>query len=144
MPIKGFGQLGRLSLVHFHMFCLFKKSYSEEPLPQLFDESTTHVIIEEAIDAAPRNGRIACITCPSIFCSLQESFPSRKADHLFDFDPRYSKYGSNVSILGLGEISQIAPDLQHAFAVIIADVSMLVGCPCITDFAMMIWMYILD
>lgn len=99
-------------------------------LSQLFDESTTHVIIEEAIDAAPKNGRIACITCPSIFCSLQESFPTRKADHLFDFDPRYTKYGNNVSILGLGEVAEIAPELQHAFAVVIADISMLVRCPC--------------
>jgi len=56
---------------------------------------------------------------------LKDTHPDRHEDHLFDFDPKFLALG-NTTILPLDSRTEIVPEFQHVFSVVIADLSYMV------------------
>ncbi|KAG4104817.1 hypothetical protein H8356DRAFT_1287720 [Neocallimastix lanati (nom. inval.)] len=59
-----------------------------------YDDDTQLKLIQEAIDASPENGWIACLCSPSVFVKYKSLRPVPKRNVVvFEFDERFNVYG---------------------------------------------------
>ena len=56
-----------------------------------YDDSTTMVLAEEALRASG-GGRVACISCPTLFVKLKSTFPDRCSCTLLEYDRRFNNH----------------------------------------------------
>lgn len=92
---------------------------------QFWYTDDTALSVAKAVAHAAANGSIACVACPSLFRALRSAFPVLCA-HLFEFDPRFEALGS-FSLYDYREPRSVAPELHHAFDVVVADPPYLVS-----------------
>ena len=123
-----------------------------------YTKGTASKVAAEAARAA-KDGRIACLACPSLFRALQEQHPNAAAT-VFEFDRRFEAslflasfallecnskncFLPDVQVLGnycfydFNHPQSVPADLHHAFAVVVADPPYLVclGAGIICSFA---------
>jgi len=67
-----------------------------------YDESTAKKLAEEVLEKAGPNGRVACVSSPSIFraCQVSDNVIGRTVD-LFEFDKRFDAFGKFFFFLRL-------------------------------------------
>ncbi|KAG1679703.1 EEF1A lysine methyltransferase 1 [Nymphon striatum] len=60
-----------------------------------YDEHTANVLALEVIRAVGPNGRVACLSTPTIYKKLRELKPDSLTAHLFEYDRRFDIYGKD-------------------------------------------------
>ena len=61
-----------------------------------YDDATSDALARECVRAAGEGGRVACVSCPSLFFALRRLFPGdedKDRARLFEFDKRFAKVG---------------------------------------------------
>lgn len=87
-----------------------------------YDDTTANILSQEAIRASGNGGSIACISCPTIYKRLQDIKPLLCTTKLFEFDKRFSIYGTDFVFYDYNDPLNEGLELfRSSFEVVIAD-----------------------
>ncbi|CAD7704878.1 unnamed protein product [Ostreobium quekettii] len=90
-----------------------------------YTEETAMAVAEEVANIVGTDGRVACISCPSLFRSLLQSFPEVQC-HLLEYDTRFEVFGNFVHY-DYNKPLALPDELKGAFDVVLADPPYLVS-----------------
>nr|AHZ08394.1 N-6 adenine-specific DNA methyltransferase 2 [Nilaparvata lugens] len=88
-----------------------------------YDEETANTLAEEACRAAECTGRVALISCPTLY-SLVKNSKSRNQKtsvSLLEYDRRFSAYGTDYIFYDYQSPLELPRELEHQFDVVVAD-----------------------
>ncbi|KZS14456.1 Lysine N-methyltransferase N6AMT2 [Daphnia magna] len=86
-----------------------------------YDDHTSVVLANEALRLAGTEGRIACISCPTLYKELRKLKPASVKAQLFEYDTRFSVYGDDFTFYDYRSPLEIPKDLGSSFEVVVAD-----------------------
>uniref|UniRef100_A0A6J0UAQ4 EEF1A lysine methyltransferase 1 n=1 Tax=Pogona vitticeps TaxID=103695 RepID=A0A6J0UAQ4_9SAUR len=87
-----------------------------------YDDETAHWLANEAIRAAGRGGRIACISAPSVYQKLKEQNSKDFSTCLLEYDKRFSVYGAQYVFYDYNNPLDLPANLvAHSFDIVLAD-----------------------
>ncbi|CAL8111624.1 unnamed protein product [Orchesella dallaii] len=81
-----------------------------------YDAKTSKVLANEVLRQAG-NGKVACVSCPSIFRACENA----ENVHLFEYDKRFQAFGSLFHFYDYSDPDNIPETCAGAFSVVIAD-----------------------
>jgi len=85
-----------------------------------YDDKTAETLAIEAKRAASPNGRIACVSCPTVYTKLKELAP--ESQHiLLEFDRRFEKFGADYIFYDYKEPLRLPAELKNSCEVVLAD-----------------------
>ncbi|XP_067124960.1 EEF1A lysine methyltransferase 1 isoform X2 [Centruroides vittatus] len=88
-----------------------------------YDETTAEILAKEAIALAGDNGKIACISCPTVYKKLR-SLNDGKLQlqlRLLEYDKRFGTYGDDFLFYDYKSPLDLDRLLETAFDVVLAD-----------------------
>ncbi|KAJ8033735.1 EEF1A lysine methyltransferase 1 [Holothuria leucospilota] len=86
-----------------------------------YDDDTASVLANEAITAAGVNGRIACISTPTLFQKLRQINSSCSAI-IFEYDKRFEVYGDHFVFYDFNKPLELPEHIKaHSFDIVIGD-----------------------
>nr|CAG4637218.1 EOG090X0ABW [Ceriodaphnia reticulata] len=86
-----------------------------------YDDNTSEVLAKEALRLAGSEGSIACLSCPTLYKHLRKVKPSSVKIHLFEYDTRFSVYGSDFTFYDYRSPLEVPKELGSSFDVVVAD-----------------------
>ncbi|XP_053312416.1 EEF1A lysine methyltransferase 1 [Spea bombifrons] len=87
-----------------------------------YDDKTAFSLAKEAIEASGENGRIACISAPSIYQKLKSLDAENMSMCLLEYDRRFSVYGEDFIFYDYNNPLNLPEKLKHhSFDIVIAD-----------------------
>ncbi|XP_060682697.1 EEF1A lysine methyltransferase 1 [Hemiscyllium ocellatum] len=87
-----------------------------------YSDETALRLAQEAIEASGNNGRIACISTPSIYQKLKQLWNGEFSAILLEYDRRFSVYGNEFVFYDYNYPMNLHEDLQpHSFDIVIVD-----------------------
>ncbi|XP_063161842.1 EEF1A lysine methyltransferase 1 [Candoia aspera] len=85
-----------------------------------YDSETALCLANEAIRAAGKGGRIACVSAPSVYQKLKES--QHFSTCILEYDRRFSVYGAEYSFYDYNSPLKLPAHLEaHSFDIVVAD-----------------------
>ena len=85
----------------------------------IYTEETAGTVAAEVARLCPAGGRVACVSCPTLFRTLLDGFPSLRP-HLFEFDEKYGCRGA-FSLYDYNEPTNVDAEHVAAYDVVCAD-----------------------
>ncbi|XP_047345298.1 EEF1A lysine methyltransferase 1 [Vespa velutina] len=85
-----------------------------------YDENTTNTIVKGAINSTPIDGKIALISCPTLYTQLKKTCNERQVI-LLEYDPRFTVFGSDFIPYDYKFPLNVPRDLYNIFDLVIAD-----------------------
>ncbi|KOC59076.1 N(6)-adenine-specific DNA methyltransferase 2 [Habropoda laboriosa] len=85
-----------------------------------YDEKTVDTLVKGAINCTESNGRIALISCPTLYSKLKKNAGERQVT-LFEYDKRFEVYGSDFVPYNYKFPSDIPRDMSNLYDLVIAD-----------------------
>ncbi|XP_015376911.1 PREDICTED: protein-lysine N-methyltransferase n6amt2 [Diuraphis noxia] len=85
-----------------------------------YDEKTCERIVECAFKKVGSNGSIALISCPTLYKTLKKKSPTMLIK-LFEFDKRFSVYGSDYVFYDYNEPMKFDEELLNSFDLVVVD-----------------------
>ncbi|XP_064627503.1 EEF1A lysine methyltransferase 1-like isoform X2 [Lineus longissimus] len=87
-----------------------------------YTEETALKLAEEAIAAAGEGGRIACISCPTLYKKLIDLAGERTwTAVILEYDKRFKKFGNEFLFYDYNDPLNLPKDFAHAFDIVVAD-----------------------
>ncbi|XP_074841415.1 EEF1A lysine methyltransferase 1 [Carettochelys insculpta] len=87
-----------------------------------YDDETALCLANEAILAAGRGGRIACVSSPSVYQKLKEQDGKDFSVCILEYDKRFSVYGEEFIFYDYNDPLNIPENLKpHSFDIVLAD-----------------------
>ncbi|XP_069747461.1 EEF1A lysine methyltransferase 1 [Narcine bancroftii] len=87
-----------------------------------YSDETAHRLAQEAIEAAGRGGRIACISVPSVYQKLKQLWNEEFSAVLLEYDRRFSVYGKDFNFYDYNNPLNLHEDLHpQSCELVIAD-----------------------
>ncbi|KAI9558977.1 hypothetical protein GHT06_015766 [Daphnia sinensis] len=86
-----------------------------------YDDHTSAVLAKEALRLAGPEGKIACISCPTLYKELRKLKPASVKAQLFEYDARFSVYGDDFTFYDYRSPLEVPKDLGSSFEVVVAD-----------------------
>uniref|UniRef100_A0A8C5LZY5 EEF1A lysine methyltransferase 1 n=1 Tax=Leptobrachium leishanense TaxID=445787 RepID=A0A8C5LZY5_9ANUR len=87
-----------------------------------YSDETARSLAKEAIDACGENGRIACVSTPSLYQKLKELSAEGVTVYLLEYDRRFSVYGEDFIFYDYNDPLNLPERLEpHSFDLVIAD-----------------------
>eukprot|EP01105_Mastigella_eilhardi_P006063 TRINITY_DN17669_c0_g1_i1.p1 TRINITY_DN17669_c0_g1~~TRINITY_DN17669_c0_g1_i1.p1 ORF type:complete len:209 (-),score=80.17 TRINITY_DN17669_c0_g1_i1:38-664(-) len=85
-----------------------------------YDKATADAVAKEAV-AASKNGRIACLSTPTIYKALRGMHYNKKKATLFEYDRRFGSFGKHFVFYDYKSPDDVPPELHHTFDFVCAD-----------------------
>ncbi|CAH1396106.1 unnamed protein product [Nezara viridula] len=85
-----------------------------------YDNSTIEALTSEICKISRENGRIALISCPSLYKSLKSKAKNREVI-LFEYDKRFAMYGLDYNFYDYNSPLDVPRELAGYFDVVVAD-----------------------
>ncbi|XP_062830702.1 EEF1A lysine methyltransferase 1 isoform X2 [Anolis carolinensis] len=87
-----------------------------------YDTETADHLAKEAIRAAGKGGRIACVSAPSIYQKLKEQNNNDFSTCILEYDQRFSVYGAEYIFYDYNDPLNLPASLkEHSFDIVLAD-----------------------
>ncbi|XP_008571881.1 PREDICTED: N(6)-adenine-specific DNA methyltransferase 2 [Galeopterus variegatus] len=87
-----------------------------------YSEETALQLAQEAIAAAGKGGRIACVSAPSVYQKLRELHREDFSVHIFEYDTRFAMYGEEFIFYDYNNPLDLPEKIAaHSFDIVIAD-----------------------
>ncbi|KAE8749451.1 hypothetical protein FOCC_FOCC003717 [Frankliniella occidentalis] len=86
-----------------------------------YDDATANALAEEALRCVENKGRIALISCPTLYRPLVKLKSAECVVKLLEFDKRFSVYGDNFVFYDYNSPLELPADLSKSFDLVIAD-----------------------
>ncbi|EZA62904.1 EEF1A lysine methyltransferase 1 [Ooceraea biroi] len=101
-----------------------------------YDDETRRGLARGALNSTPVDGKIALISCPSIYCKLKTECNERQVT-LFEYDQRFEALGKDFILYDYNLPLDVPRDMFHQFDLVIADPPFLSN-ECLTKMAVTI------
>lgn len=101
-----------------------------------YDESTTNTIVKGAINSIPVDGKIALISCPTLYTQLKKNCEKQQVV-LLEYDSRFKVFAPDFIQYDYNLPLQVPTDLYNSFDLVIADPPFLSN-ECLTKIALTI------
>ncbi|EFN78067.1 N(6)-adenine-specific DNA methyltransferase 2 [Harpegnathos saltator] len=85
-----------------------------------YDDRTIEAFVKGALDLTPKNGKIALISCPTLYSKLKEESDEREVK-LFEYDSRFKIFGTDFIWYDYKFPLDIPRDMSSQFDLVIAD-----------------------
>ncbi|XP_003486580.1 EEF1A lysine methyltransferase 1 [Bombus impatiens] len=85
-----------------------------------YDDKTTDTLVKGAIQCTESDGKIALISCPTLYSKLKKTSGERKVT-LFEYDERFKAYGSDFVPYNYKFPLNIPGDMSNFYDLVIAD-----------------------
>ncbi|XP_072021955.1 EEF1A lysine methyltransferase 1-like [Amphiura filiformis] len=87
-----------------------------------YDEQTSEVLAKEVLAAAGENGRIACVSCPTLYQKLQTMKPASCKATVFEFDHRFATYKEDFVFYDYNKPLELPKEIEsQSYDVVVAD-----------------------
>ncbi|XP_037082733.1 EEF1A lysine methyltransferase 1-like [Pollicipes pollicipes] len=86
-----------------------------------YDERTCRVLGAEAMRLAGPTGRVACLSCPTLYRHLRKVRPAGLQLTLLEYDQRFGVFGSDFVLYDYRAPLEVPPALREQFDVVVAD-----------------------
>ncbi|XP_075706122.1 EEF1A lysine methyltransferase 1 [Rhinoderma darwinii] len=87
-----------------------------------YSDETAQSLAKEAIEASGKNGRIACVSAPSVYQKLKGLVGDDVTVSLLEYDRRFSVYGDEFIFYDYNNPLDLPGRLQqHSFDIVLAD-----------------------
>ncbi|NWX95716.1 EFMT1 methyltransferase, partial [Nothoprocta ornata] len=87
-----------------------------------YSEETASYLANEAIAAAGKDGKIACVSAPSVYQKLKEQQGPAVSACILEYDRRFAVYGQEFVFYDYNSpLSLPASLLPHSFDIVVAD-----------------------
>ncbi|XP_048388181.1 EEF1A lysine methyltransferase 1 [Stegostoma tigrinum] len=87
-----------------------------------YNDETALRLAQEAIEASGHNGKIACISTPSVYQKLKQLWNGEFSAVLLEYDRRFSVYGNEFVFYDYNNPMNLHEDLQpHSCDIVIVD-----------------------
>uniref|UniRef100_UPI00398ED506 EEF1A lysine methyltransferase 1 isoform X1 n=1 Tax=Pristiophorus japonicus TaxID=55135 RepID=UPI00398ED506 len=104
-------------------FCVSLRGGGVSQLSQFwYNDETSLRLAQEAIEAAGSDGRIACISAPSVYQKLKQLWNEEFSAILLEYDRRFSVYGKEFFFYDYNDPLTLHEDLHpHSCDIVIVD-----------------------
>ncbi|XP_017758697.1 PREDICTED: protein-lysine N-methyltransferase n6amt2, partial [Eufriesea mexicana] len=85
-----------------------------------YDDNTTDTLVKGAIKCTESNGKIALISCPTLYSKLKKNCGERQVT-LFEYDERFKIYGHDFISYNYKFPLNIPRDMSNSYDLVIAD-----------------------
>ncbi|XP_063088562.1 EEF1A lysine methyltransferase 1 isoform X2 [Cavia porcellus] len=87
-----------------------------------YSQETALRLAQEAVTAAGDNGRIACVSAPSVYQALRELHRDGISASIFEYDRRFAVYGEDFVFYDYNNPLDLPNNIPaHSFDIVIAD-----------------------
>lgn len=86
-----------------------------------YDDKTAQLLAEEALAITGDGGRIACLSCPSVYRKLREFARDNVSICCLEYDERFSMFGNDFVFYDYNDPLNLPEGFEKAFDVVIAD-----------------------
>ncbi|XP_037656558.1 EEF1A lysine methyltransferase 1 [Choloepus didactylus] len=87
-----------------------------------YSQETALRLAEEAIAAAGKGGKIACVSAPSVYQKLRELYREDFSTSVFEYDKRFAIYGEEFVFYDYNNPLDLPEKIAaHSFDIVIAD-----------------------
>ncbi|XP_065349746.1 EEF1A lysine methyltransferase 1 [Cloeon dipterum] len=83
-----------------------------------YDDETADRLAQEVLTAAGPEGKIALVSCPTLFTRIRKANPNVT---LFEYDERFAAYGTNFCFFDYKSPLKIPIEMASAFDLVVAD-----------------------
>ncbi|KAJ9592691.1 hypothetical protein L9F63_015635 [Diploptera punctata] len=85
-----------------------------------YDDETAKYLTKEALRATEHGGKIALISCPTLYKTLKTDSPNTQVT-LFEFDKRFAVYGDDFVLYDYKSPLNIPRNLAGSYEIVVAD-----------------------
>lgn len=85
-----------------------------------YDEETTDTLVKGAINSTEADGRIALISCPTLYKKLKKNCGDRQIT-LFEYDQRFKAFGPNFVPYNYKFPLDVPRDFSNSYDLVVAD-----------------------
>ncbi|XP_034834089.1 EEF1A lysine methyltransferase 1 [Maniola hyperantus] len=86
-----------------------------------YDEATVQALVKVIDNLLPDSGKVALISCPTLFVSVKRQLGNRANVTLLEYDRRFEVHGSDFIYYDYNSPDKLPADLEHTFDLVIAD-----------------------
>ncbi|KAG8239302.1 hypothetical protein J437_LFUL018858 [Ladona fulva] len=86
-----------------------------------YDETTTEYLTDLVIKAAGPKGKIALLSCPTVYPVIKSRTTTDETVYLFEYDERFSKYGDDFIAYDYNKPLNVPKDFSQIFDVVMLD-----------------------
>lgn len=86
-----------------------------------YDDYTATLLAKEALFAVNNSGRIACISCPTLYARLHSMNPADCAIVCLEFDQRFLHFGDSFVFYDYNEPVALPAQLKASFDLVVVD-----------------------
>ncbi|XP_013780059.1 EEF1A lysine methyltransferase 1-like [Limulus polyphemus] len=86
-----------------------------------YDDKTSEILAMKTLNVTGPFGRIACISCPSVFKKLQNLKQKEVTTHLLEYDRRFDVYTDNFIYYDFNKPLNLPKSMKENYDVVLAD-----------------------
>lgn len=86
-----------------------------------YDDQTATLLAQEALCAVNNSGRIACISCPTLYTRLVAMNAANCAVVCLEFDHRFSVFGDSFIFYDYNKPLDVPAELEESFDLVVVD-----------------------
>ncbi|XP_045776196.1 EEF1A lysine methyltransferase 1 [Maniola jurtina] len=86
-----------------------------------YNEATVQALVKIVDKLLPDNGKVALISCPTLFVPVKRQLGDRANVTLLEYDRRFEVHGSDFIFYDYNSPDKLPADLEHTFDLVIAD-----------------------
>jgi len=89
-----------------------------------YTDETAAALAREALDRVGHSGKIACVSCPSLYKALMDSKPGPNVQVVvLEFDRRFAKWGDDFVFYDFkeSEVPELPEELRRSFDLVVCD-----------------------
>ncbi|XP_013135479.1 PREDICTED: protein-lysine N-methyltransferase n6amt2 [Papilio polytes] len=86
-----------------------------------YDEATVRTLVKVIDRVLPDGGKVALISCPTLFVPLKRQIGHRASVTLFEFDRRFEVHAPDFIFYDYNHPDKLPPDIEGSYNLVVAD-----------------------
>lgn len=86
-----------------------------------YDEKTVHSLVKVIDKLLDDRGKVALISCPTLFVPLKRQIGDRGTVTLLEYDRRFEVHGPDYIFYDYNNPKEVPPDVHHSYDLVVAD-----------------------
>ncbi|XP_073950135.1 EEF1A lysine methyltransferase 1-like isoform X1 [Choristoneura fumiferana] len=86
-----------------------------------YDEATVQALVRAADRSVPAGGRVALLSCPTLFVPIKRQFGNRASVSLLEYDRRFEVHAPDFIFYDYNTPDKLPPDSLHSYDLVVAD-----------------------
>lgn len=86
-----------------------------------YNEATVQALVKVIDKCLPDKGKVALISCPTLFVPVKRQVGNRANVILLEYDRRFEVHGTDFIFYDYNSPEKLPPELTHSFDIVVAD-----------------------